>query len=315
MAIGCIFFVAVLLFQPFKVSVGLVNGFRKGKGVIVFVKYGVKVEYLMVVYHAQQNRLFIVGKAAYTVNLGAAVLKSGKYLSGNLIPVGGNNGKLAGRLCSLKDVVSDKAGYKAIENTKANGLVVKYQSTCFVGACIYKKGGSGNNGVKNKGYPKEVKAGLMQIYILGNNIRTARRRPVLKAHAVNKARYNAAKYYGVYGVVSLGNVLKSVQPNILQKQKAKGVGKAKAKGAHSKFAPYKEKRKNTKRYVYKQRHITYAEPCFVLHHGGNTVKPCRRKAVFYNKKLIVKRQKYGAKYNFKVNEYGFKLHCQPRNKK
>lgn len=210
MAIGCIFFVAVLLFQPFKVAVGLVNGFRKGKGVIVFVKYGVKVEYLMVVYHAQQNRLFIVGKAAYTVDLGTAVLKGGKYLGGYLVPVGGNNGKLAGRLCSLKDVVSDKAGYKAVENAKTNGLVVKYKCACFVGACVHKEGCACNDGVKNKGYPKEVKSGLMQIYILGNNIRTARRRPVLKANAVNKARYNAAKYYGVYGVVPLRNVLKRI---------------------------------------------------------------------------------------------------------
>ena len=103
--------------------------------------------------------------------------------------------------------------------------------------------------------------------------------------------------------MSLGVILKVFQPQLLQKQKDKGVHQAETQRPLGKGFMHQKISQNTQGHIDQQRHIGNAEPCFVLYHGGNTVDAGGSKPVFHDKQLIIKGQKNRQKNNLPIGEH------------
>ena len=107
-----------------KVAVGLTYYFIKSKGAVIIGKYLFKINYLVLVYNAQQNALFGVRVCAYSLNFSSAVPKLVGYLFGDFIGVGGDNGEFVGCFGTFYNIVAHKIGYKAVGAAKGNGLII-----------------------------------------------------------------------------------------------------------------------------------------------------------------------------------------------
>ena len=146
-------------------------------------------------------------KGAYRSKLSGTMFKLRGDLVGDLLSVGGDDSKFAGSLGAADDVVADKTGDKAIENAKADRLIIVDESMGAVRLGIDKEGDDGDDGIENEGDPEEVQFLLFDADVFGDDVRAAGRGIVSKADAVHKAADGAAQKNGENGVVTLCVIL------------------------------------------------------------------------------------------------------------
>ena len=120
----------------------------------------------MLIYNAKDNLFFTLAKRASALKPCRAMAKLGGNILLYFFGMGGYNSKLICRLGSFDNIVSDKGRNKAIQNAKANRLIIKYKVLIAIGPCINKERGYSNNSIKNKGYKEKVELGLFLADIL-----------------------------------------------------------------------------------------------------------------------------------------------------
>ena len=91
----------------------------------------------------------------------------------------------------------------------------------------------------------------------------------------------------------------------MKEQKRKRINKAEEKRALCKRFIHKKICDHTERNVYNQRHITDTESGFILYHSGYAVKSRRRKRIFYDKKVIIKRKHHRNQENKRISRKRF----------
>ena len=180
----------------------------------------------MVVDHAQQYCPFPVAEATLAADLGAGVAKCGRDLRCDLLGVGSDDGELAGSFGALDDIAADIAGDEAIQYAQAHRLIVEAQLSVFTRLGIDEERGGGHRGVERKGDPEEVQLLPVLADVFGQNVCAAGGGTLFEADSVHETAHHAAEDHGIDGVVSLRDILKRLQPQLLQIEESEGVGEA-----------------------------------------------------------------------------------------
>ena len=155
-----------MLFYLLEISVYLVYRFGEGEGVVVFFQHILKIDHLVLVDDADQYRLFGLTIRAERRYTRYTVLEIVENVVGYLVGVRGDYGESVSALRASDYVVSNKAGYKAVENAQTNGLVVVCQRARLTRLCVYEEGDRRNYCVESEGHPEEVEIAAALAYVL-----------------------------------------------------------------------------------------------------------------------------------------------------
>lgn len=266
-----------------KVAIGLIDQLIKGEGIAVLGDDILKIIQLVLVDHTKQHGFLGIGVGADGIDPGGAVTQNGENILGYLLGMGGNDNEFVGGFGSLQNLIAHKGGDEAVRHTKCHRLVIHGS-----GVGVYEKRDQRHNGIEGKGHDKEIGVGTNFVDVPGDDIGTAGRGIAFKAAAVNHTADHTADNNRINGVVTLGIILNVFQTCLLQQQKGEGIDQGKQQGFHRKGFLYRKIGKNTKGNVDQQGHVANGKAGFILHHGGNAVKPCRRKAVLDDEDMVVK---------------------------
>ena len=134
------------------------------------------------------------------------------YLLIYLVCVGGDNSKLICILQSAYQLISYKAGNKAIQHTHTHRLVVVDYLTCQrINVRVDKIRRKGYHCIYCKSDIEEIKERIFAVYVLCDYIRAACRAVLSRTYCVNQSAKHTADNDGKYHVVSICVVNKSVK--------------------------------------------------------------------------------------------------------
>ena len=112
------------LFYLLEITVGFVYGLAIGKGVVIFLKNILEIDYLMAVYNADKESFFLVVVRAYHLYPRRSVLENGEDILRYLVGVSCYDRELTSLFRSRNYIISYVGRDKAIEDTQADGLIV-----------------------------------------------------------------------------------------------------------------------------------------------------------------------------------------------
>ena len=292
--LGCTSLVApaLLLYNLFgfvEFPESFVDRFHKSKGIVVFCEDVLELGELSLVDDADDHVFFHSRIGARGFHAGGRVLEVFQDLFVDFVRMRSDDEKFQRRFTAADDGIADQAVQKAVQHTKADGLIIEDQRPVVSALGVNKEGNKGNGGIDRKIDPEEIENGIFLAHVFCHDVRAARTGISAEGDPVHKAAHRSRDEHGIDGVDSLGVVLQvgKLFGKHLQDNADHRIDETEQKSLDGKFGIDQKESQDAQRCVDEDGKVADVEAEFIFEHGTDPVEACGCKVIFHDEKLVV----------------------------